>query len=269
MSDHLGDLLRNPDVGLQHRFHRASGEDWRCGASRDLPISEDGGSWDGAAALKSMLAKDAATARRGCGAFDAAGSLQLQQSYKLPFARFENGQLTAIPAGLRAAAARVHQADIPDDVASDFLAVFDAYRKKDGMRTGDGEEDNGENGEPDDDDMMPGMPMPGRGGRFRSLGDQIQAIWKYYNPEIRQRDPRLVRAPTGASIVEPQYGGFLIAPEFANELLVGAYEQARVAPLCTRLPVTCGVNWRRKRGQRFASRRRRAGSCRSTLASAG
>ncbi len=69
---------------------------------------------------------------------------------------------------------------------------------------------------------------------FGSLGEQLTAIARAcYQPE-RAADKRLVRAPTGAGEADPSTGGFLVAPQWAEELVGFAYEEAVIAPLCDR-----------------------------------
>lgn len=104
---------------------------WTVGASRSLPIKD--ATWDGAAAQKSMFGDgdeiDQATAKKGHLVYDA-DAPELRGSYKLPFARVEEGTLTAITNGINACASRLPQTDIPDDVKEKAQAVIDAYKKK-------------------------------------------------------------------------------------------------------------------------------------------
>jgi hypothetical protein len=109
---------------------------WKCGASRNLPIGGDD-AWDGPAASASIFdhcnfdgdSPDVGFARKGFLAYDAANP-KLKGSYKLPFAKIVDGHLTAMPSGIRAAASRLPQADIPDDVQTKARAVIDHYEAK-------------------------------------------------------------------------------------------------------------------------------------------
>ncbi|MES5483586.1 HK97 family phage prohead protease [Bradyrhizobium sp. INPA03-11B] len=106
---------------------------WKVGASRNLPIGE-GDDWDGAAAEASIFDKagfdgddaDTTFARKGFLAYDS-GNPDLKGSYKLPFAKVIDGRLTAMPGGIRAAASRLPDTDIPDDVKEKARAVLDHY----------------------------------------------------------------------------------------------------------------------------------------------
>jgi signal peptide peptidase SppA len=94
--------------------------DWRCGASRTLPIGPDR-AWDGDAAAARLL--DAAgiggrhprpeIARRGFLLYDAENP-NARRSYLLPFADTVDGEVTALRKGVNAAAGRLqltHAAD--------------------------------------------------------------------------------------------------------------------------------------------------------------
>jgi ATP-dependent Clp endopeptidase proteolytic subunit ClpP len=115
---------------------RAAAENWTVGAARDLPIDEADG-WDGPAAAERMLdeagfngdSPDSAKARRGFLVYDSSAP-KLKGSYKEPFADFVGGELRAMAGGLRAAAQRLPQTKIPDDVKSRAQAVLDAYDKR-------------------------------------------------------------------------------------------------------------------------------------------
>ncbi|MGH6793626.1 MAG: HK97 family phage prohead protease [Methylocella sp.] len=110
--------------------------DWKCGASRTLPLDEDS-AWDGPAAEKSVFdacgfdgdKPDTGKARKAFLAYDA-GAPKLKGSYKLPFAKMIDGRMTAAASGIRAAASRLPQTDIPAAVKETARAVLDAYEKK-------------------------------------------------------------------------------------------------------------------------------------------
>ena len=109
---------------------------WKVGASRNLPIDEDS-AWDGPAAEKSVFdlcgfdgdKPDTAKARKAFLVYDASNP-KLKGSYKLPFAKVVDGRMTAVASGIRAAASRLSQTDIPDDVQTNARAVIDHYEAK-------------------------------------------------------------------------------------------------------------------------------------------
>jgi hypothetical protein len=110
---------------------------WTVGTDRELPIVS--GDWDGDAAAASVFewagfnadpAKpDPAKAKRAFLIYDA-DAPGLKGSYKLPIARYKDGRLEVVDAGLRAAASYLPQTDAPEDVRKRARDVLDAYYKK-------------------------------------------------------------------------------------------------------------------------------------------
>jgi len=101
---------------------------WKVGASRSLRIVELGRPWDGDEAKRRMLDRGVRTIRRGCLVYDDEADPETLAAYKLPFAWvMDGGDLVAAAEGLRAAASRLPQTDIPDSVKEDARRVLDAY----------------------------------------------------------------------------------------------------------------------------------------------
>lgn len=99
---------------------------WLVGASKGLPIDEDKDrAWDGPAALRRMVKAD--KARLGCLVYEDDADPKTQAAYKLPFADIVSGELRAITSGLRAAASRLPQTDIPEGVKDKSRKILDAY----------------------------------------------------------------------------------------------------------------------------------------------
>ena len=72
---------------------------------------------------------DPAKAKRGFLAYDHHNP-KLKGSYKLPFADLVGGDLKAYKSGIDAAASRLPDTDIPDDVKTKVRAVIDSYEKR-------------------------------------------------------------------------------------------------------------------------------------------
>jgi len=109
---------------------------WRVGAARDLPILQSERGWDGARAKKEIFAwagwpdnPNPAKARKCFLVYDAEND-ENKGAYKLPFCYIVDGQPKAVPSGLRAAASRLPQADLPQDVKDRARAVLDAYFRR-------------------------------------------------------------------------------------------------------------------------------------------
>lgn len=118
-------------------FAKANTPSWKMGASRNLPLHGTDTEWDGAAAKARIFRAagfdgenpDYAMVRKAFLAYDSANP-GLRGSYKLPFADIVDGQLHAMPSGIRAAASRLPQTDIPDSVKTAARAVIDAYQER-------------------------------------------------------------------------------------------------------------------------------------------
>jgi HK97 family phage prohead protease len=102
---------------------------WKVGASRNLPITDTDRAWDGPAAQQRIFVLPEADWKRAHLIYDA-DATDLRGSYKLPFADVLNGELTAIPAGLRASASRLPQTDAPQAALDEARAVLDGYFEK-------------------------------------------------------------------------------------------------------------------------------------------
>lgn len=115
---------------------RAAAE-WKVGAAKDLAV-EDSDSWDGAAAEKSIFEWaggddfEPSKARKGFLVYNAAEA-DKRGSYKLPIAHVVDGELKVPKGAIRAAASRLPQTDIPDDVKKRAEGVLNAYKKKAGI----------------------------------------------------------------------------------------------------------------------------------------
>lgn len=111
--------------------------EWKVGASRNLPV-DDSDSWDGPEAEKSIFEWaggdefDPSKARKGFLVYDASKDDE-RGAYKLPIATVKDGRLTVPKGAIRAAASRLPQTDIPDDVKERAQAVIDHYKEKAGI----------------------------------------------------------------------------------------------------------------------------------------
>lgn len=107
---------------------------WKVGAARDLPIASRS-SWG--PEVKDVIFRWAgwpdnpqpSKARRAFLVYNDEDPT-LKGNYKLPFALPIDGRLHAIDAGVRAAARRLPQADLPSDVKARARAVIDEYLRR-------------------------------------------------------------------------------------------------------------------------------------------
>ncbi|MEH2468973.1 HK97 family phage major capsid protein [Nitrobacteraceae bacterium AZCC 2161] len=85
-----------------------------------------------------------------------------------------------------------------------------------------------------DDSQMASQFRSVAAPKFKSLAENVTAIVQAERGGAA--DPRLVRAPAGASIGDPTGGGFLVEEAWSQELIGLAYEESLVAALCDRRP---------------------------------
>lgn len=126
-----------PDAVVIGRSLEQAGEsNWKVGASRNLPISAVKG-WNQDGAAEGIFRKaefgafgdgnpDTTFARKGFLVYDA-GNAGETKSYRIPFAKLNDGRLTVTPESLDCAAAALKQLDLPDDVAEKARAVIAHY----------------------------------------------------------------------------------------------------------------------------------------------
>ena len=127
----------NKEAAVVQRAKSSKEPDWKCGAADDLPLDEKS-DWDGAEAKASIFeacgfdgdSPDGARAAKYFLVHDAANP-GLKGSYKLPFAKIEDGKAFAVAAGIRNAASRLPQTEgLPDAVSKEARAVLDGYEEK-------------------------------------------------------------------------------------------------------------------------------------------
>lgn len=151
--------------------------EWKVSASRDLPI-EDSDEWDGAAAEKSIFDYaggdefDSEKARKGFLVYDSANPAD-RGSYKLPIAHVVGGELKVPKGAIRAAASRLPDSDLPQDVKDGAGEVIAAYEKKAGI---------GENADKGDGKTAKPRRKAGRASRtkerrFKGLWDIGRLAW--------------------------------------------------------------------------------------------
>lgn len=77
---------------------------------------------------------------------------------------------------------------------------------------------------------------------YRSIGEQLQSIFKHYSSKGSNTDGRLVRAPTGASDVDPTGGGFLVQVDFAAAIFMLAHDLGEILGRVNKIPISANAN---------------------------
>jgi HK97 family phage major capsid protein len=84
------------------------------------------------------------------------------------------------------------------------------------------------------------LPEPGK--RFKSLGENLQAIQQHALSRGANSDARLVRAPTGAGEVDPTGGGFLVQVDFAASIFMLAHDMGDILGAVNKVPISAQSN---------------------------
>jgi len=131
-------------------------------------------------------------------------------------------------------------------------AEIDKYKKlldcvKD-MGDGGADEQNSDEGGGDKDkykeDDEPPKDDPAKKDErsFRSLGEQMMAVYRASQPGAKL-DMRLsTRSASGLNATNPSDGGFLVQTDFVKDLLKRTYETGILASKCKRIPLTTNAN---------------------------
>ena len=108
-----------------------------------------------------------------------------------------------------------------------------------------------------EDDASPSVQDPQRPGiigdeergqvygqrkRFRSLGEQLQAVMHAAQGDSRIDERLITRAALGAAEGSPSDGGFLVQTDFASELFQRVYETGQVVSRCRYIPISGNAN---------------------------
>jgi HK97 family phage major capsid protein len=80
--------------------------------------------------------------------------------------------------------------------------------------------------------------------RFKSLGDQLQAVYKAAVPNGApdERLGLINKAASGANETVAAEGGFLVQPEFSNELYMAAHDSSVLYGKCRKVPIGANSN---------------------------
>ena len=77
---------------------------------------------------------------------------------------------------------------------------------------------------------------------FRSLGEMLQSVARHALSKGSDHDRRLVRAPTGASEMDPTGGGFLVQIDFASSVFMLAHDMGRILGQVNTIPISANAN---------------------------
>jgi HK97 family phage major capsid protein len=79
--------------------------------------------------------------------------------------------------------------------------------------------------------------------KFKSLGEQLQAVYKSSLPNAKVDERLLVtKAASGANEAIASEGGFLLQPQFSSELYMSAHDSAILYAKCRKIPIGPNAN---------------------------
>jgi len=128
-----------------------------------------------------------------------------------------------------------------------YKKLLDCLKGVDGD-TGADEQNSDEGGadkdKPKDEDDAPPKADPAKKDErgFRSLGEQMMAVYRASQPGARIDTRLSTRSASGLNATNPSDGGFLVQTDFVKDLLKRTYETGILASKCKRIPLTTNAN---------------------------
>jgi len=123
----------------------------------------------------------------------------------------------------------------------DFLKGVDGDTGADEQNSDEGGADKDK---PKDEDDAPPKADPAKKDErgFRSLGEQMMAVYRASQPGARIDTRLSTRSASGLNATNPSDGGFLVQTDFVKDLLKRTYETGILASKCKRIPLTTNAN---------------------------
>ncbi|MCL2375291.1 MAG: phage major capsid protein [Firmicutes bacterium] len=108
------------------------------------------------------------------------------------------------------------------------------------------EEENSDEGggdkDKEDDEPPKADPIKKDERTFRSLGEQMMAVYRASQPGSRIDTRLTTRSASGLNATNPSDGGFLVQTDFVKDLLKRTYDTGILASKCKRIPLTTNAN---------------------------
>ncbi len=123
------------------------------------------------------------------------------------------------------------------------LEVFkgdEEEKKTDEKEDADTKNDNA--GEGDEDEAIKDDPKKDEERKFRTLGEQMMAVYRAATPAGRIDRRLTTRSASGLNETNPSDGGFLVQKEFVADLLKRTYETGILASKVKKIPLSTNAN---------------------------
>ena len=97
-------------------------------------------------------------------------------------------------------------------------------------------------GEPDETEVVKDNPEKDEERKFRSLGEQMMAVYRASSPAGKIDRRLTTRSASGLNETNPSDGGFLVQKDFVSELLKRTYETGVLASKVKKIPLSTNAN---------------------------
>ena len=97
-------------------------------------------------------------------------------------------------------------------------------------------------GEPDETEVVKDNPEKDEERKFRTLGEQMMAVYRASTPAGRVDRRLTTRSASGLNETNPSDGGFLVQKDFVADLLKRTYETGILASKVKKIPLSTNAN---------------------------
>ena len=123
-----------------------------------------------------------------------------------------------------------------------FKGDFDAETKPKTEEKEDANTNNDSTGEADETEVVKDNPEKNEERKFRTLGEQMMAVYRASTPAGRIDRRLTTRSASGLNETNPSDGGFLVQKDFVTELLKRTYETGILASKVKKIPLSTNAN---------------------------
>ena len=121
-----------------------------------------------------------------------------------------------------------------------FKGDFEEESKQEKKEDADTKNDSA--GEPDENEIVKDNPEKDEERKFRTLGEQMMAVYRASTPAGRVDRRLTTRSASGLNETNPSDGGFLVQKDFVADLLKRTYETGILASKVKKIPLSTNAN---------------------------
>ena len=123
-----------------------------------------------------------------------------------------------------------------------FKGDFEENEEKKPEEKEDANTKNDSAGEPDENEVIKDDPKKDEERKFRTLGEQMMAVYRASTPAGRIDRRLTTRSASGLNETNPSDGGFLVQKDFVADLLKRTYETGILASKIKKIPLSTNAN---------------------------